>query len=84
MIIKVLFCGTNFGNSSTCVLTVFRKKAGGAGGGGALLHMNINLDSTNIIITGHKDVASFFLRHFFFLSVSILGAIFMHTSIFSA
>ena len=45
--------------------------------------MNINLDSTNIIITGHKIVASFFLRRFL-LSVSILGAIFMHTSILSA
>ena len=61
---------------------------GGGGGGrgrgrGVLLHMNINLDSTNIIITGHKIVASFFLRRFL-LSVSILGAIFMHTSIFSA
>ena len=42
--------------------------------------MNINLDSTNIILTGHKIVASFF----FLLPVSILGAIFMHTSIFSA
>ena len=47
--------------------------------GGGLLHMNINLDS----ITGHKIGASFFLRHFL-LSVSILGAIFVHTSIFSA
>ena len=37
----------------------------------------------NIIITGHKIVASFFLRCFL-LSVSMLGAIFMHTSIFSA
>ena len=45
--------------------------------------MNINLDSTNIIITGHKIVASFFLRRFL-LPVSILGAIFMHTSIFCA
>ena len=61
------------------------------GGGGergererrGLLHMNINLDSTNIFITGHKIVASFFLRRFL-LSLSILGAIFMHTSIFSA
>ena len=34
--------------------------------------------STNIIITGHKIVASFFLRRFL-LSVSILGTIFMHT-----
>ena len=53
------------------------------GGGGWLLHMNINLDSTNIIITGHKIVASFFLRRFL-LSVTILGAVFMHTSIFFA
>ena len=45
--------------------------------------MNINLDSTNIIITGHKVVASFFLQRVLLL-VSILGAIFMHTSIFSA
>ena len=45
--------------------------------------MNTNLDSTNIIITGHKIVASFFLRRFL-LPVSILGAIFMRTSIFSA
>ena len=56
---------------------------GGGGGRGLLLRMNINLDSTSIIITGHKIVASFFLRRFL-LSVSILGAIFMHTSIFSA
>ena len=35
--------------------------------------MDINLDSTNIIITGHKIVASFFLRRFL-LPVSILGA----------
>ena len=53
------------------------------GRGGGLLHMNTNLDSTNIIITGHKIVASFFLRRFL-LPVSILGAIFMRTSIFSA
>ena len=48
-----------------------------------LLHININLDSTSIIITGHKIVGRFFLRRIL-LSVSILGAIFMHTSIFSA
>ena len=41
--------------------------------------MNINLDSTNIIITWHKSVASFFLRRFL-LSVSILGA--MNINIF--
>ena len=60
-------------------------REGGGGGRGVcgLLHMNIRLDSTNIIITGHKIVASFFLRHFL-LSVGIQGAIFMHTSIFSA
>ena len=80
---KNLFCGPNFGNSFTCVLEVFRKRARGRGGGGDLLHMNINLDSNNIIITGHKIVASFFLRHFL-LSVSILGAICMHTLIFSS
>ena len=56
---------------------------GGRSGAGGLLHRSINLDSTSIIITGHKIVASFFLRRFL-LSVSILGAIFMHTSIFSA
>ena len=28
--------------------------------------MNINLDSTSIIITGHKIVASFFLRRFYY------------------
>ena len=39
-------------------------------------------DLTNIIINGHKIVASSFLRRFL-LPVSILGAIFMHTSIFS-
>ena len=55
----------------------------GGGAEGGLLHMNTNLDSTNIIITGHKIVVSFFLRRFL-LSVSMLGAIFMHTSIFSA
>ena len=60
------------------------KESRGAGGGEGvvLLRMNIKLDSTNIIITGHKIVASFFLRRFL-LSVSILGTIFMHTSIFS-
>ena len=76
---KNLFCGPNFGNSSTCVLEIFRKRAGG----GEFLHTNIHLDSTNIIITRHKIVASIFLRRFL-LPVSILGAIFMHTSIFSA
>ena len=45
--------------------------------------MNINLASTSIIITGHKIVASSFLQRFL-LSDSILEAIFMHTSIFSA
>ena len=63
-----------------------RRKGGWRGlgqWGGGLLHMNINLDSTSIIVTGHKIVASFFLQRFL-LSVSILGAIFMHTSIFSA
>ena len=44
----------------------------GGGGGGGLLHMNINLDSTNIIITGHKIVPSFFLRRFL-LSVTMSG-----------
>ena len=51
--------------------------------------MNINLDITKIIITGHKIVASFFLRRFL-LQVSrvaikldckdttFVGAIFMH------
>ena len=29
---KNLFCGPNFGNSSTCVLEVFRKGAGKGGG----------------------------------------------------
>ena len=57
--------------------------AGAGGEGVVLLHMNINLDSTRIIITVHKIVASFFLRRFL-LSVSILGAIFVHTSMFSA
>ena len=61
-----------------------REQSGGEGGGGTgLLHMNINLDSTNIIITGHKIVASFLLRRVL-LSVNMLRAIFMHTSIFSA
>ena len=58
-------------------------RGGWAAGMGDLLHMNINLDSTNSIITVHKIVASFFLRRFL-LSVSILRVIFMHTSIFSA
>ena len=44
---------------------------GGGGSGGEFLHMNINLDSINIIITWHKIVASFFLRRFL-LPVSIL------------
>ena len=65
-----------------CIRSLPKESGGGVGAGG-LLHMNINLGSTNIIITGHKIVASFFLRRFL-LSVSILGAIFMHTSIFSA
>ena len=53
------------------VFVCIRRKGGGGagGGGGGLLHMNINLDSTSIIITGHKIVASFFLRRFL-LSVS--------------
>ena len=71
-----------------CIRSLPKESRGGGGGGrgrgaGGLLHMNINLHSTNIIITGQKIVASFFLRRFL-LSVSILGAIFMHTSIFSA
>ena len=37
-------------------------------GRGGLLHMYINLDSTNIIITGHKIVAIFFLRRFYFIT----------------
>ena len=66
------------------VFVCIRRRGGGGGReGGGLLHMNVNLDSTSIITTGHKIVASFFLRRFL-LSVSILGAIFMHTSIFSA
>ena len=66
-----------------CFLCVLEGRVGaGLGAGAGLLHMNINLDSTSIIITGHKIVASFFLRCFL-LSVSIPGAIFMHTSIFS-
>ena len=69
---KNLFCAPNFGNSSKCVLEVFRKRAGaggGEGGGRRFLYMNIiNLDSTNIIITGHKIVASFFLRRFLIIS----------------
>ena len=48
-----------------CALEVFQKRAGAGEG---LLHMNINLDSINIIITGHKIVASFFLRRFFIIS----------------
>ena len=65
-----------------CIRSLSKESGGRVRGGGGLLHMNINLDSTNIIITGHKIVASFFLRRFL-LSVSILGAIFMHTLIFS-
>ena len=38
---KNLFCGPNFGNSFTCVLEVFRKRARGEAEGGRLLHMNI-------------------------------------------
>ena len=34
--------------------------------GGKLLHMNVNLDSTKIIMTGHIIVASFFLRLFYY------------------
>ena len=43
---------------------------GGRGGAGGLLHMNINLDSTNIIITGYKIVAIFFLRRFLFYQLA--------------
>ena len=63
-----------------CVLEIFRKIGGGVvvmGGGGVFAY------EYNIIITWHKIVGSFFLRCFL-LPVSILGAIFMHTSIFSA
>ena len=67
---KNLFCGPNFGNNSTCVLEVFRKRAGGGGGGIVAYEYKSRF----------KIVASFFLPRFL-LSVSI-GAIFMHTSIF--
>ena len=39
-------------------------KESGGWGVGDFLHMNINLDSTKIILTGHKIVASFFLQRF--------------------
>ena len=65
------------------VFVRIRRGEGSGGVEGGLLHMNINLDSTSIIITGHKTIASFFLQRFL-LSVSILGATLMHTSIFSA
>ena len=42
--------------------------------------MNINLDSTNIIITGHKIIASFFLRRFL-LPISIRSHIYAHINI---
>ena len=45
------------------ILEVFRKRAWEK-----LLPMNVNLDSTKIIITEHKVVASFFLEHFFITS----------------
>ena len=61
-----------------CALEVFQKRAGAGEG---LLHMNINLDSINIIITGHKIVASFFLRRFL-LSVSTRSHIYAHINIF--
>lgn len=35
---KNLFCGPNFGNSSTCVLEVFRKRAGEGWGGGIVAY----------------------------------------------
>ena len=35
---------------------------------GGLLHMNITVYSTKIIITGHKIVASFFLQRLFITS----------------
>ena len=63
--------------SNNLFFVCIRRGGGRRGRGRGLLH------STSIIITGHKIVASFFLRRFL-LSVSILGAIFMHTSIFSA
>ena len=41
---------------------------GGGGEGGVLLHMNINLDSTSIIITGHKNCCEFLLTALFIIS----------------
>ena len=43
--------------------------------------MNINLDSTNIVITGHKIVAIFFLRRFF-ISWHTRSHIYAHINIF--
>ena len=60
-----------------CIRSLPKESRGACVCVGGLLHMNINLDSTNIIITGHKIVASFFLRRFL-LSVSILEAVFSH------
>ena len=49
-----------------CVLEGGAGAAGG--GGGVLLHMNINLDSTSIIITGHKNCCEFLLTALFIIS----------------
>ena len=37
-------------NSSTCILEVFQKRAEWGRGGGALLYINITLESTKLII----------------------------------
>ena len=39
----------------------------GRGRGGGLLHMNINLDATNIIITGQKNSSAFLLTELFII-----------------
>ena len=41
------------------------EQGAGAAGGGGLLHMNLNLDSTNIIITGHKIVSEHSRSHIY-------------------
>ena len=52
-----------------CIRSLSKESGRGVGGwGGGCLHMNINLDSTNIIITGHKIVGvssygAFYYQH---------------------